>query len=150
MARMYSRKRGKSGSKKPLAKKTDWVKERPKDVEEIIVRLAKERRPSAEIGLILRDQYGIPSARMITKNKISRTMKKHDLYPEIPEDLFNLIKEAVNLASHIEKNKKDYISNRGLELTESKIRRMAKYYKRNSLLPKDWKWDPEKAKLMIR
>jgi len=61
-----------------------------------------------------------------------------------------MIKKAVEIKSHLEKNKKDYISKRGLELAESKIRRLAKYYKKNNQLPKDWKWDPEKAKLMVK
>ena len=150
MARMYSRKRGKSGSKKPMTKKAGWVKARPKEIEEKIVKLAKEGHTAAQIGLILRDQHGIPSTRLVTEEKISSVMKRNDVYPELPEDMFNLIKRAVNLASHLEKNNRDYISKRGLELTESKIRRMAKYYKKENLLPGDWKWNPEKAKLMIR
>lgn len=150
MARMYSRKRGKSGSKKPMVKKAAWVKYKPNEIEEIIVKLAKKGYSSARIGLVLRDQYGIPSTRLMTKERISKTLKKHNIYPEMPEDMYNLIKRAVDLVAHMEKNKKDYISKRGLELTESKIRRLAKYYKGKNQLPKDWKWDPEKAKLMVK
>jgi small subunit ribosomal protein S15 len=150
MARMYSRKKGKSGSKKPMVKKAAWVKYKPNEIEEIIVKLAKKGYPSARIGLVLRDQYGIPSTRIMTKEKISKILNKHNLYPKLPEDMYNLIKRAVDLIAHMEKNKKDYISKRGLELTESKIRRMAKYYKRKNQLPEDWKWDPEKAKLMVK
>lgn len=150
MARMYSRKRGKSGSKKPMVKKAAWVKYKPNEIEEIIVKLAKKGYSSARIGLVLRDQYGIPSTRIMTKERISNILKKHDIYPELPEDMYNLIKRAVDLVAHMEKNKKDYISKRGLELTESKIRRLAKYYIRKGMLPKDWKWDPEKAKLMVK
>lgn len=147
---MYSRKKGKSGSRKPMAKRAGWVKYKPQELEEIIVKLAKQGHSSARIGTVLRDQYGIPSSRMMTKERISNIMKKHDAYPEVPEDLFNLIKRAVDLHAHLEKNKRDYISKRGLELTESRIRRLAKYYKAKNLLPKDWKWDPVKAKLMVK
>ena len=77
-------------------------------------------------------------------------MKKHNLYPEFPEDMFNLMKKAVNLRAHLENNRKDYTSSRGLELTESKIRRLAKYYRNEKILPEGWKYDPEKAKLMVR
>jgi len=150
MARMYSRRRGKSGSKKPMVKKADWVKYKPQEIEEIIIKLAKQGYSSARIGLVLRDQYGIPNTRMFAKERISVIMKKHNIHPELPEDMYNLIKRAVYLIAHLEKNKKDYISKRGLELTESKIRRLAKYYKKRDLLPKDWKWDPEKAKLMVK
>lgn len=150
MSRMYSRKKGKSGSSKPMVKKASWVKLKPQEIEEIIIKFAKQGQSSASIGITLRDQYGIPSSRMMTKEKVSTIMKKHDAYPEVPEDIFNLIKRAVDLRSHLEKNHKDYISKRGLELTESKIRRIAKYYKSKNLLAKDWKWDPNKAKLMIK
>ncbi len=150
MARMYSRKKGKSGSKKPMVKKASWIKYKPDEIEDIIVKLAKKEHTSAQIGLILRDQYGIPSTRMIAKERITRILKKHDIYPEVPEELYSIIKKAVELIKHMEKNKKDYISKRGLELTESKIRRLAKYYKSKNLLAKDWKWNPEKAKLMVK
>ena len=148
---MYSRKKGKSGSTKPLQRKVDWVKLKPEEVDQIIVKLAKEGKQSAEIGTILRDQYGIPSTRDVFKARVARTMKKHKVYNEaFPEDMFNLIKKAVNLRKHMDKNKKDYTSYRGLELTESKIRRLAKFYKAKKALSEDWKWDPEKAKLWVR
>ena len=149
MARMYSRKRGKSGSKAPKQKIASWVKYKPKEIEDIIVKLAKTGHQSAQIGLILRDQYGIPSARM-SKLKIARVMKKAGVYPDMPEDMFNLIKKAVELKVHMTKNKRDYTSKRGLELTESKIRRLGKYYKRKGTLPAGWKWNIEQAKLLVK
>jgi len=146
---MYSRKRGKSGSKKPVRKIAPWMKYKEKEIEDIVLKLAKEGKQSAEIGLILRDQYGIPSVRM-NKLKISRIMKSNELYPEMPEDMINLMKRAVALQVHMTKNKKDYTSKRGLELTESKIRRLAKYYKRKGLIPDTWKWDITQAKLLVK
>ena len=151
MSRMYSRKKGKSGSHKPLDPKTDWVKTKRAEIDKVIVELAKEGKQSAEIGLILRDQYGIPSTRDSYKERIARIMKKHKVYNEVlPEDMYNMVKKAVNLRKHMDKNRKDYTSYRGLELTESKIRRLAKFYKRQGALPDKWKWDPEKAKLWIK
>ncbi len=150
MARMYSRKRGKSGSKKPAERKMPWVKYKPAEVEEIIVKLAKKGLGSAEIGLILRDQYGLPSVRDYSKVRIARVMKKHEVYPPLPEDMFNLIKRAVALRNHMSKNRHDYTSKRGLALTESKIRRLARYYKNRKLLSHDWKYDPEKARLLVK
>ena len=38
---------------------------------------------------------------------------------------------------------------RGLHLTESKIRRLVKYYKKTNKLPAAWKYDREQAKLLI-
>jgi len=151
MARMHSRKKGKSGSKKPPIKFVPkWVRYKKDDVEKLVVKLAKERYSSALIGQILRDQYGIPDVKNITGKSITQIMKEHNLYPEIPEDLLNLLKKAVNLREHLEKHKKDKHSLRGLQNLESKIRRLSKYYRREGILPKDWKYDPEKAKLIIQ
>jgi small subunit ribosomal protein S15 len=147
---MHSRKKGKSRSKKPVKKEVKWVEYKPKEVEDLVIKYAKQGLQSAQIGLILRDQYGIPSVELVTKKTISHILKGNNLYSKLPEDLFNLLKSAVELRVHMERNKKDYQSYRGLELTESKIRRLAKYYIRKGLLPKGWKYDPEQAKLLIR
>jgi len=146
---MYSRKKGKSGSKKPAKLKASWVKHKPQEIEEIVIKLAKQGKQSAQIGLILRDQYGIPTTR-INNIKVTQILKKNKLSPELPEDIFNLIKKAVELHAHMEKNKKDYTSKHGLEITESKIRRLAKFHIRNKNLPLGWKYDLERAKLLVK
>jgi small subunit ribosomal protein S15 len=151
MARVYSRRKGKSGSKKPAVKKAEWVTYKPAEIEGIIVKLAKSGMGSAKIGLVLRDQYGIPNTKMFTDTKIARIMKDNSLYPkELPEDMFNLVRRAVNLYNHLDKNRHDYTSQRGYEITESKIRRLARYYKKKGVLPLNWKWDIEQAKLLVK
>lgn len=150
MARMYSRKKGKSGSKKPMEKIAPWISYSKKEVDEIILKLAKDGLQSSQIGLVLRDKYGIPSVRNFTQKKVTKIMKEAGIYPKIPEDLLNLLKRAVNLQDHLKENKKDYTSKRGLELTESKIRRLGKYYKSKKVLPGDWEYDPQKARLLIK
>ncbi len=150
MARMYSRKRGKSSSHKPMKKVAPWVELSSKEIQALVVKFAKKGNKSAQIGTILRDQYGIPSVKMFTKKTISEIMKENKIYPKLPEDLFNMLEKAVNLHEHMRKNKKDATSKRGLELTESKIRRLAKFYTARGVLPKDWKYDSEKAKLLVK
>ena len=115
----------------------------------MVVKLVKEGNSTAKIGLILRDQFGIPSVKIMTGKTISQIMKEKNLYPDIPEDLFNLLKQAVDLKEHLKTNKKDYTSKRGLELLESKIRRLGKYYAREGILP-GWRYDPEQAKLIVQ
>lgn len=149
MSRMYSRRKGKSGSKKPLQKIAPWVKYKQNEIEEIVIKLAKKGYQSAQIGGVLRDQYGIPTVK-ISKLKITDIMKNHKVYSEFPEDIFNLMKRAVNLHSHLEKNKRDYTSKRGLEITESKIRRLAKYYKTKGIIESKWKYDIDKARLLVK
>ena len=150
MARMHSRKKGKHGSKKPMQKIAPWVTYPPKEVEEIVLKLSMQGMQSAKIGLVLRDQYGIPSVKVAKSKDISKILKENNAYPSLPEEMLNLLKKAVNLRMHMEKNKKDYTSYRGLELTESKIRRLAKYYKREKVLPADWVYDPERAVLLVK
>lgn len=150
MARMHSRKKGKHGSKKPSQKIAPWVTYSPKEVEEIVLKLSRQGLQSAKIGLVLRDQYGIPSVKTVTGKDVLAIRKENKSYPDLPEDMLNLLKKAVDLRAHLNKNKKDYTSYRGLELTESKIRRLAKYYVREKTLPAGWKYDAERAVLLVK
>ena len=145
MARMHSRKRGKSGSKKP-SKKTvpSWVTYTPKDAELLITKLAKEGKSASAIGLILRDTYGIPHVKSMFGARLGKIMKEKKISPEIPDDLTALIKKSAQLRKHIKANKKDQTSKRGLILTDSKIKRLVKYYKRTGKLSEDWKLDVER------
>ncbi|HIQ50834.1 MAG TPA: 30S ribosomal protein S15, partial [Nautiliaceae bacterium] len=49
----------------------------------------------------------------------------------------------------LENHPKDLHSKRGLQLIESKIKRLVKYYKRKKVLPENWKYTPEIAKLLV-
>lgn len=138
---MHGRGKGKSGSKKPENKeKPIWVKYSKEEVESIIVKLAKQDMQPAKIGSILRDVYGIPLAKSITGKKVLQILKDHKLEGKEPAEITNLIKRTDQLKKHLGKNKKDRVAKRGLQLTEAKIRRLAKYYKRESILDKKWKY----------
>ena len=64
---------------------------------------------------------------------------------EVPEDLMALFKKYAAVRKHIEANKHDQTGARGLLLTESKINRLVKYYKRIGRVQEDWKFDTERA-----
>ena len=150
MARKFSGKKGKSGSKKVLGKKLPiWVRYKPKEVELLIVKHAKEGLSTSEIGITLRDKYGIPNIKELTGKKISEILEAKKLTPKLPEDMMNMIKRAIALREHLEQNKKDMGAKRGLEITEAKIRKLMTYYKRNNKLDQDWKYNPKDAKLYI-
>jgi small subunit ribosomal protein S15 len=150
MARMYSRKKGKSGSNLIVTDKVrEWVKYNSEETIKLILKFAKAGKQCSEIGMILRDQYGIPSVKEVCKKTINKILKENKITPELPDALANLIKREVMILKHLEKNHKDQTAKRGLNLTESKIRRLAKYYKKTGVLPKDWKYNKEQAKLMI-
>ena len=148
MARMYSRKKGKSSSKKPLSKTIpSWMTHNAKEVELLVLKVAKEGKLASMIGLVLRDSYGIPDVKAITKKSITKILEEKKISQKIPEDLLALIKRAIAIRKHMEENKQDMSALRGLQLTESKINRLVKYYKRVKNLPIDWKYDVKSVKL---
>lgn len=150
MARMHSRKKGKSGSKKPFSKtKPSWVGYKAKEAEMLVAKLAKEGKTPSLIGLILRDSYGIPDVKLIAKKRISKILDEKKALPQIPEDLMALIRKKILIKKHLETNKHDQPAKRGLILTDSKMNRLIKYYKRTSRLPEDWSYDPEKIRLLV-
>jgi len=145
MARMHSRSKGKAGSNKPAKDlKKAWVRYEPSEVEMLVVKLAKEGNTASLIGIKLRDIYGIPSVKSICGKSISQILKEKNLGKKIPDDLTALFKKVISIKKHLESNHKDETAKRGLILTESKIRRLVKYYKRTGVLPMSWKYDPDK------
>lgn len=150
MARMHSGAKGKSGSTRPATKKKQvWLKYGKDEVEKLILKLAKAGKTKSEMGLILRDSYGIPDVRTIINKKIGDVLEENKLSKQVPEDIIALIKKEIKLSKHFEENHKDMSALRGLQLTESKINRLVKYYKSVGKLPKEWKYSREEAKLLI-
>ncbi|MBW2968103.1 30S ribosomal protein S15 [Candidatus Woesearchaeota archaeon] len=146
MARMHSRDKGKSGSKKPMKQAVPaWVRYKQREVEVLVSKAAKEGRTPSQIGMLLRDTYGIPDVKTLTGKSITAILNEKKLSPELPEDLRALIKKAAMIRVHLEENKQDKPAMRGLQLTESKIRRLVKYYKGTGVLGVEWKYDPKKA-----
>ena len=147
---MYSGKHGKSGSKKPIKRhKLVWIRYQNKEIEQLIVKLAKQNKSLSEIGMILRDTYGVPSVRDLLKKKLHKILGENKLLPKLPEDLTSLIKREIQIIKHLERNKKDMHAKRGLLLTESKIHRLSKYYKEIGKLPQDWKYIREQAEILV-
>ena len=139
MARIHARRKGQSGSRRPLvAKSPEWVPIEADEVEETVGRLAAQGKSSAEIGAILRDQYAVPNVRLATKKTVTQIMSARGTKFEMPEDLAYLMRQAVSLQSHLKANRKDRSNTRGLQLTESKIRRLSRYYQERGVLPANW------------
>jgi small subunit ribosomal protein S15 len=130
--------------------KPEWIEYSNEEIEELILKLRKEGHSTSMIGIILRDQYGIPNVKLITKEKITKILEKHDQRFEYPEDLMNLIRKAVNIRDHLNENPKDLHTKRGLQIIESKIRRLVKYYTREGQLPEGWRYEPKKAALLVK
>ncbi len=151
MGRIHARRKGQSGSNKPFrVEKPDWVPMSSEEVLSKVVELAKEGHSQAMIGTILRDQYGVPDVKLVTGKSIGDILKENDLAPQIPEDLMALMRKAVRINNHLQAHPKDLGNKRGLQLVESKIRRLMKYYKKVGKLPADWKYSIKDAELLVR
>ncbi len=150
MARMHSGAKGQSGSTKPVEEKADWVEYKANEIIKIIIDLANTGLKKSQIGVILRDQYGIPNVKTLTGKKISAILDENNFKEELPEDLLNLIRKSVELQEHLTDHKKDFKAKRGYELTVSKIRRLAKYYAKKKKIPESWKYSEETAKLLVK
>lgn len=145
MARMHSRRRGSSGSSKPVNPNTDWVIYDEGEVEDLVQRLHDEGKQASDIGRILRDQYGVPSVQEVTGKSVTDILETDD---EFPEDLRNLMRQAISLQEHLDDNPNDLSAKRELGLTEAKIRRLVAYY-RGKEIPADWTYNIEKARLVV-
>ena len=148
MGRMHTHNHGKAHSIRPIElKKPDWIKMESKEIEELIVKYAKEGMTSSQIGIKLRDQHAIPLVKPILNKTISDVLKENELVPEIPEDLNNIVLRAVNLQKHLKENKGDSRNVRSLELIEAKVHRLSTHYKSKGIIPKKWKYKSVVAQL---
>ncbi|GBE61219.1 40S ribosomal protein [Babesia ovata] len=126
-----------------------WVKTKPLQLEQQIVKLAKKGMTPSQIGVVLRDSNAVPMVKAITNNKILRILRGHGWAPDIPEDLYFLVKKAVVMRKHMEHNLNDKDSKFRLILLESKIHRLARYCKKKRRLPANWKYKSETASALL-
>ena len=150
MARMHSPGRGKSGSTKPMVDSApEWSNTDEKEVTELILSLSAEGHSTATIGTSLRDQHAVPDVRLVLGKRIGQVLAENDISPKYPEDMMSLMRRALRLIDHLESNRKDRHNARQLELTESKIRRLATYYMNEGQLESGWAYKREQLRLMV-
>ncbi|KAH3743856.1 40S ribosomal protein S13 [Pelomyxa schiedti] len=150
MGRMHSPGKGIAGSALPYRRTPpSWLKTTSTEVCELICKLARKGLTPSQIGTILRDSHGIGQVRMVTGGKILRILKINGLAPTIPEDLYCLIKKAVSMRKHLERNHRDKDTKYRLILIESRIYRIARFYKRTRQLPPTWRYDSATASTLV-
>ena len=121
-----------------------------KEIEKAVIELANSGQTPSEIGMTLRDQYGVPDTKKLTGMKLEGILSKHGLQGDMPRDLLNLIRRSVVLQKHMEQNRKDQTAKRGYTLTVSKIRRLTEYYHGKGRLDKAWRYTPQTAALLVK
>ena len=111
-----------SGSALPYKRSSpSWLKITSAEIGDIIAKLAKKGMTPSQIGVLLRDNHGVAQVSSVTNSKILRILKGQGLAPTLPEDLYCLIKKAVSVRKHMERNRKDMDSKFRLILIESRI-----------------------------
>jgi small subunit ribosomal protein S15 len=136
--------RGGGQSTRPVSKRPpNWVVYQPDEVQALIINLAREGKSQSQIGNILRDVHGIPLVKPIVGHGIRKVLEEAGIAPEIPQDLYDLMVRATKLRRHMDRNPKDFSNKRGLQLTESMIYRVTRYYKKKGMLPRDWNYRRE-------
>merc|ERR1740138_997602 len=147
---MHSKGKGISKRCLPYRKSPpSWVQISASDLTSQMVKMAKRGQSPSQIGVVLRDQYGIPQVKGVTGSKILRILKVAGVAPSIPEDLYHLIKKAVSVRKHIEKFRADRDGKFRLILIESRIHRLARYYRTAKALPPTWRYQSKKAETFI-
>ncbi len=145
---MPKKEKGMSHQTRPVTKRPPtWCRYTAEEVEALVMRLAKDGHSPSKIGIILRDQHGIPLAKPIAGKSVTQILKERGLASTLPEDLENLLRKATRLHVHYDKNKSDLSNKRALQLVEAKIYKLSRYYKRKGVLPADWKYQPKTVSL---
>jgi len=150
VSRIHSGRKGRAGSHRPYpVSKPEWVTASTEEVVAQAVQLAKAGRSHAQIGQTLRDSYGVPSARAVTGKSLGALLAGQGLRPEIPDDLQALLKRVVHLQGHLKTHPNDLANRRGLTLMESRIRRLARYYRQRERIPESWRYSAAGAALQV-
>ncbi|CAN6225773.1 unnamed protein product [Urochloa humidicola] len=150
MGRMYGPGKGMSSSVLPYARAAPgWVRSSAAEVEDMIVRAAKKGQLPSQIGRLLRDAHGVPLVHGVTGSKILRVLRARGLAPEVPEDLYFLIKKSVAIRKHLDRNRTDVDAKFRLILVESRVHRLARYYRRTKKVPATFKYESLTASTLV-
>lgn len=147
MARIHAHTHGKSHSTRPISYNIpSWINQKS-ELSTIIVQLSKDGLSPSEIGVRMRDHYGVPLIKPILGKGINRILEENNSTPEMPEDLNQLVQKALALQKHLKFHNTDKRNIRSLELIEAKIHRLSKYYKKKGRIPLTWKYAAVIARL---
>jgi small subunit ribosomal protein S15 len=118
---MAKTKKSESKSEKPV-----WLKYTQEEVEAIILKLANKNFTSEKIGLILRDQYGIPNVRLFGI-KIKQVLSEKEKYQD--SNILNLKKKVEKIEEHYKKNRQDKKAERYLIINKAELKKREDYLK---------------------
>ena len=105
-------------------KKPTWVKIKEPELKKTILELSEKYAPS-QIGIILRDQYGIPTTKVFGK-KLKAYMQ--ELGIERNEDLENAETKVEKIKEHLKDNITDRHAKHKLQHVQSRLNIIRKYF----------------------
>ncbi|MBU0957861.1 MAG: 30S ribosomal protein S15 [Nanoarchaeota archaeon] len=108
-------------------KKPVWLKTTEKQLEKLVLDIAKTEKSPEKIGLTLRDNHGIPTTKLYGK-KISQILKENKV--EFEKDLDKVEKKVVKIQKHLETNHKDQTARRSLIIRVARRTKLKNYYKK--------------------
>ncbi len=147
MARTHAHTHGKSHTNRPTSKNAPSWTIANQEIVSKIVDFGKDGLTASEIGLRLRDEFAVPLVKPILGKTITQVLEENNITKTMPEDLERLLRKALGLQKHLNNHNSDKRNVRSLELIESKIHRLSRYYKKNSKIPQNWKYKAVIAKL---
>ena len=147
MARTHAHTHGKSHSNRPTSKNAPSWTIADQEIVSKIVDFGKDGLTASEIGLRLRDEFAVPLVKPILGKTITEVLEENNITKTMPEDLERLVRKALGLQKHLNNHNSDKRNVKSLELIESKIHRLSRYYKKNSKIPQNWKYKSVIAKL---
>ncbi len=152
MSRMHTGKHGKSKSRKPSVEAGSVPEGTPskEEIEALIIEYTKQGVSPTLIGQYLKDKHNVKYIKQVFGKRLGSVLKEKKLAGEFPPDLTDLLKKAINMRKHMSANHGDVHNKMRLIRVESKIWRLTKYYKKEGVLPENWKYDPEKIALIIK
>ena len=149
MARLHTRKHGKSKSRKPapadVRSDADVAK-----VEKAILDYSKQGISGAMIGQKVKEKHGAGYLKPLLGMRLNQFLAGKGVQKSIPDDLMALMRKAVGMHKHLGANHRDVYGRIRLIRVEAKIWRLSKYYRGSGKLPVDWKYDPKQAALIIK
>ena len=148
MARIHSHRHGASHQTRPTSKRPPgWVTYGPDELKATIVKLAKDGLTPSQIGVALRDDFGVPLTKPLIGESVTEVLKEGKVSPKLPQDLQDLISRAQRVQQHLMAHKGDRKNVHSLELVEAKIYRLVKYYRAKGQVPSDFKYQTVVAQL---
>lgn len=105
-------------------KKPTWIKMEEPELKKTILELSEKYAPS-QIGIILRDQYGIPTTKVFGK-KLKAYLE--ELGIERNEDLENAENKVTALKEHLKNNVTDRSAKHKLQHAQSRLNITKKYF----------------------